>query len=313
MTDNANKNVDQHWCAELFPPTFTCDDVIDESVKNLKFTLPDDFYTNIYSQVVLEEELKNKKKPHQTRKKDIISEDEEKEESFSTFKVPQPKPNDMIWTSKDLHLFRESYVKLKDKAIKLLCIVESKNLKLNDLKKSNKEMKKELKVKDKLLSDTTKENTILKGYVKTHQKFTHDLEEKLQFYEDCNNDLKEIIHDKDSEIKKLRSELISEQKRTEEFSKRIDDIKKRHLVELTSAEESIKTDFELLVANLKKEIKEFTISFEDLKEDCDKYKRSFLELQAHFLDGGIGCFLPCSIMNESEEEKKEFLGITNIV
>ena len=294
----------QHWCTDLFPTAYTCEDILEKSVKEEpKEKNPEDFYSNIYSEVILEEELLKKRKH---LKKSYIK--NEPLTSNVVLSLDKPSTVDSLWSGEDFLIFKEAYTKLKERAVKLLCIVETKNLKIHDMRTQKKEMTKQLKQKNKLLSDVVKENMILKEYTKSHEKIANDLESKLQFYEDCNNDLKKIIHQKDIDLKKIRSQLQNEDKMRKDCYLSINKLKENHRVELISVTESSKDEYQYQVTNLRKEIDDLMVSKRLREEECTQFKSSYLDLQKHFINDAV----ICSPKHIHTPHVKEFLGVADL-
>ena len=94
-----------------------------------------------------------------------------------------------------------------------------------------------------MLSDVTKEKTILQGYVKSHNKILMDLESKLQFYEDCNDGLKEVIYKKDEDLQKIRLLYQTEHKINQVNDLSIQKLKENQRKDLIEMEESLKIDY----------------------------------------------------------------------
>ena len=59
----------------------------------------------------------------------------------SEFVTPKQISNrEIIWSAEDIKTLKHLYEQLRSKTIRLLCILESRNLKINELKSDNKNL-----------------------------------------------------------------------------------------------------------------------------------------------------------------------------
>ena len=167
-----------HWVEELFPPEFRPKDILsyDESDKKHKYHLANDFYKQIYSKVILEEKTFRNVDDHEgsNTKKFLNNCEAEKQqnEAYTTeFVTPKQRSNrETIWSAEDIKTFKYLYEQLRSKTIRLLCILESRNLKINELKSENKNLINEIVNVKGALSESFRENEKLKSYSKKTKK-----------------------------------------------------------------------------------------------------------------------------------------------
>ena len=303
------------WYEQLFAPTFTRDDVVDEESKETSNGGAKSYYTDVYSQVVLEEEIKEEKEKDRAKVEEMLEKMmmQDEHDNVGTSATPAAgaasksvKPGG-VWEEEDLKLFREAYTKLKEKAVKLLCIIETKNLKIKEVREENKSLKKQLRVKDGLVADLSREKELLQGYATSHENICNGLEEKLRFYEDCNNDLKEVVVQRQQEINIAKSNLQKEIRLRQQISSKLEMSENEHRAALISLEESLKGETERLTQQLE-ELRGRNCLVE---EKCLEYKKSFLNLQQHFMHGGVESS-GAQVDGKGIDNKRQFIGIADL-
>lgn len=302
--EEENKN---HWVATLFAPKFDMNNLQDVEINDEKpkWHQAKDFYSQIYSKVILEEEIIREKEerkrstPIKTNKK-AVTQDNNKSD------IIEDAAKNNLWDAKDIKVFRDAYEKLKAKTVKLLCILESRNLKINSVKTENKSLKANINGLEKINNTLRKENECLKSFSISHKKISEGLEERLQFHEDS----KLLMHEK---LNTLKKELFLEKKNrmelqslTEQQKKQLLDLVKFHEDKLETNTQAVQDDFQSQLEQLENENKGLCVNLKTKDKELFKVKEALSILQRHFDSSNI---ITVADMNHEIKNKKSFLDV----
>ena len=297
-----------YWTEELFPPKFTSEDLFfkseaEENQSNTK--IANDFYTQIYLKVIEEErqqkevedeEHKRNSKQISGRSKNVVAVDVNSSESSidKDFKatlvdyignkafVSNNVKKSEIWSGEEVHILRKAYKELRDRSLWLVCVLENRNVKIEDLKSRVKKTEHEKSCMEKEIYSLKK--VILKmqaekSVIATNSK---ELEEKLEFYEDCNNGLKDAIKKLQEEINQLKK---SNRKKDEQFLKYGRE-KETEISALNKSKkdllESLPKEYEIQIECLQRNIDELKQDLQSKEQECSLHLSSLKSLEKHF-------------------------------
>ena len=267
------------------------------------FTLANDFYSRIYSKVIAAEESENQLKDEQDSS-GIFGNNirtQAKNNDNNTFDIENniiPMICDVdkmsretkktrksgFWRSDDnISLLRDAYKKLKEKSLWLLCILESRNVKIDNLKVKNEDLVKKNKCLEKETSDLKRYILKLETQSHVYVKSNKDLENKLCFYEDCNNGLSESIQKLKNELnivtKNFNKTVKDLNQSTLECRKMLLECKKQNNDQLAK----LSKDYELQIDKLKKNIAQLEVKLFSKETECKTLSESLKYLDKHFL------------------------------
>jgi len=341
--DSKKVSKTKFWISDLFQPKFTEEDLFfkqddndQKDISNLK--IANDFYSKIYSKVILEEQLSDDGRQYKKKTKNLIIEDQFSElEDLEGRKNHEKKitveesdksnvKDKTVWNVTEIGLLRKAYSDLRERTLWLLCLLENRNVKILDLKNKILCLEEERNNIQETLQGIKRENMQIKSVHSTILKINKDVESKLEFYEDCNNGLKEAIQN----LQKENDELIrSISRKTTYFEK----YRKTNAENCKSLEKKKNAIYHNLSAKYETKISSLNGYIEKLEKDlllknkeCIDHKNGLKELGKCFLEfqkqheekeGNYQmkiledlCFL--DINNVSDHPKEQFLNVTNI-
>lgn len=313
MDSAKSENKNDYWVADLFQPCYTTNDLltVDEVDRKAKYNLANDFYSKIYSQVILNEVTERNEILQAEKKSDVLA---KAKENLKNKDILLAKPQSPIsstthcWNQEEIGLFKESYEKLKERAIKLICIIESRDLKIDTLKRINKELKTELSTTQNKFSVVRMENEHLKAYASSCQKITDDLEIKLQYYEDMNNNLTSSLYSLQSQKNEIEEKFSRYKSLNKEYEQTCTQQLIKHKKELYTLEQTLRMDHESILQSLENRIQEKETLLKRKEKECDNYKDSLQSLQKHFNNLGV----KDTTTYDNTTEKESFLNIVDI-
>ena len=313
-----------HWISELFPVKYKSneffhykvegdknndrysskiekDNVKNQENNNLKkfnFEMANSFYSNIYSKVVaaevhfqsnesLVDDGDSTEMTHNGTMNDSVSNVVVADERVDiTYPPPQTQqvPKERI---EDIKTIREAYKKMKEKSLWLLCVLESRNVKIDELKMKNSKVIKEnksLQIENTGLKRCVlrleSENTV---YVQSNT----NIEKKLSFYEDCNNALSETVQKLEKELnlatkihqetlKKLSQTVREHKNAFSEFKKDRDNYLRR-----------VAKDYELRNEDLEKKLSETESNLSAKTNECKTFSKQLEHLNTFYLQHDV--------------------------
>ena len=282
-----------HWVEELFPPKFRPKDILscDESDKKQKYHLANDFYKQIYSKVILEEKTFRNVDDHDVQggsntKKFVNNSETEKQQNeacTSEFVKPKQGSNkEKIWSAEDIKAFKYLYEQLRSKTIRLLCILESRNLKINELKSENKNLINEIVNVKGNLSESFRENEKLKSYSKKSSEIVNALEQKLQYYEESNSELAKRKQTLQKSFDTAKQECLKYRNISEKYFNELERYKTTHKDQITNLEKVSEEKLRHAICELENDLKETKYQLETRNEEIKGLKENIRILQRHF-------------------------------
>ena len=279
-----------HWVEELFPPEFRPKDILsyDESDKKHKYHLANDFYKQIYSKVILEEKTFRNVDDHEgsNTKKFLNNCEAEKQqnEAYTTeFVTPKQRSNrETIWSAEDIKTFKYLYEQLRSKTIRLLCILESRNLKINELKSKNKNLINEIVNVKGALSESFRENEKLKSYSKKNKEIVNALEQKLQYYEESNSKLAKCTQTLHKSFDTAKQECLKYRNMSEKYFNELERYKTTHEDQIRNLRKVSEEKLRSAICELENDLKETKYQLETRNEEIKGLKENIHILQRHF-------------------------------
>lgn len=281
-----------HWVEELFPPKFRSKDLLscDELDKKHKYHFANDFYKQIYSKVILEEKTFRNVDDHDVQGSNTQkfvdnceTEKHQNEASTSEFVTPKRKSNrEIIWSAEDIKTFKYLYEQLRSKTIRLLCILESRNLKMNELKSENKNLiNKIVNVKGNL-SESFRENEKLKSYSNKNKEIVNALEQKLQYYEESNSELAKCTQTLQKSFDTAKQECLKYRNMSEMYFNELERYKTTHEDQIRNLEKVSEEKLRHAICELENDLKETKYQLETRNEEIKELKENIHILQRHF-------------------------------
>ena len=260
-----------------------------------EFVMANDFYSKIYSKVieaeteVEERELMVMKNFEQYTSGECETVNQTQTTNRTTDYDSFVKGNEVkngkadFWKNDDIHLLKDTYKKLREKSLWLLCILESRNIKIDELKLTNKELLKENNSLENEKMELKRQILKLESQSNVYVKNNKELESKLSFYEDCNNILSESLQKLKKELNMVTKNFhksLKELNQTKmEYESTFSECKKQnneHILKLSK-------DYELRIDKLKKHVTELETGLFSKNAECKKLVESLKYLDKHFL------------------------------
>lgn len=264
-----------------------------------EFSIANDFYSKIYSKVIDAEAKERELAMKTIDEGDVYS-------SFENLNLTQTKNSTTakdnivngngsaeseilkakkshFWEKDDIYLMKGAYMKLKEKSLWLLCILESRNVKIDEIKEKNKDLVKKNNYLEIETTDLKRHILKLEAQRDVYVKNNKELESKLNFYEDCNNNLSESMQ-------KLKAELDAVTKNFNKTLKELDQTESKYenaFLEYKNQSNKnmvkLSKDYELRIDKLKKSVMELETKLFSKDTECKTLIENLKYLDKHFL------------------------------
>lgn len=320
VTGEKERVENPHWVSDVFPTKFSSLDFLANDTledKNSKFQLANDFYSKIYSKVILEEKesygVKNDKlKTLARRLKATTEELREKVNDGPLKDAPkEQKQKKILWTAQELELFKISYDELRERAVWLLCVLENRNLKILDLKSKFNNAKESNCILEAKVSELSKENSHLRASASTHININKSLEQQLQFYEEANNILKDKILELRKESTDKEKECERKLKAFQEYRRQAEETMEKQKTDLKVKISELSIYYEKHISRLEDSISELENELKAKKKECKDCRNSITILEKHFQETVLPQVKQQQTSTKPHHHKR-FLNVTDI-
>eukprot|EP00111_Clytia_hemisphaerica_P009095 TCONS_00026691-protein len=297
-----------HWTEELFLPKFTSDDLffkdLTDEKEPCKTKIANDFYTQIYLKVIAEEKQqqeaeerkRNLKQYKNSTHKNVVVVDIDSSESSidEDFKATLAdnirtegctsanKRRGEICEGKELYILRKAYKELRERSLWLICVLENRNVKIEDLKSRVKKTEHQKCFMGKEISSLKKEILKLQAEKNVLVTNNEELDKKLEFYEDCNNGLKDAINKLQEEINQIKKS----NRKKEEYFHKYQREKDTEISTLNKSKKdllkSLPKNYEIQIERLQRNVEELEKELLSKREECTLHLSSLKSLEKHF-------------------------------
>ena len=318
MASKAKESSSNHWVAELFKPNFTTKELLspeNSSLKASNIQLANDFYSKIYSKVILEEERQLKQKHAQQAERivaSIILEDDDDDITNET-KFINKEDLEFLKKNGNTGALKIAYQELRERAVWLLCVLESRNSKISDLENKLQQLEKDGSKEKESSSQLLKENFKLKSLTTTYTNIIGDLEKKLEFYEDCNNRLKEVVQNLSKEVLHYKKSFETKCKILSKFKEDSNKELERFIKESNSKWIEKSSAYEKDIVRLNKVISDLESNLKQKERICSDFKISLNKLEKHVTE--LKTQQGMNVQNMffcPTQTKEEYLNVTDI-
>ena len=275
-----NRNKGTSWLKDVFAPTFTAQDLLTSGkAKSESNIFGKDVYTEVYERVILDEEREKENKGEVALEKKLgrmMSLDEDRSE------VLDVGGDTGIWSVKNVKMLKKAYEDLRKRAVKLICILETKAMKIKMLKSENSALKQIVMTDEEELSILRREDAALKASCAKQQEIIQEQERSMQKLEECVIKLREDVARWRKSYSEESKKNVANELLVRELNRKIECIEEANVRDQDSLKRNLSAEYEGQISQLEEELLDARRTLDKSEAMCKTFKDSVSALQRHF-------------------------------